>query len=397
VTGRPLVLVTNAQLRSGLAVIRSLGQRRIEVTAADCDRICTGFFSRYTTHRLLHPDPRIDPDGYAERILEELRRRKYALVMPMNDHAMVPLAKRKGEIEKLTRFPYLEYERLSIGHDKSKTVEAARSCGVPVPRSCVSRPNEALPEIGEGFGLPLIVRPCSSSGSRGLFRVATVAELHRRTKEIWAEYGPALIQEYIPWGGMTYDVCVLMNRDALPRAVFVGNRIRTYPVEAGPNVLGRGVDQPVVRDHALRLLSSIEWQGPAQVEFRIDPRDGNPKLMELNPRFWGSLYLGMLSGIDFPYLWYRMAIDGDIEPVMEYRTDIQARWFWPGDILHLLFSKRRLRTLPSWLYGFIDPKTKMYIPSWRDPLPLLGRWLAMGAYAAAPSRRRYVLRRDGQR
>ena len=41
------------------------------------------------------------------------------------------------------------------------------------------------------------------------------------------------------------------------------------------------------------------------IEFRIDSRDGVPKIMEVNPRFWGSLQLSILSGVDFPYLLYK--------------------------------------------------------------------------------------------
>jgi len=42
------------------------------------------------------------------------------------------------------------------------------------------------------------------------------------------------------------------------------------------------------------------------VEFRVDARDGTAKLMEVNPRFWGSLQLSILSGADFPYLLYNL-------------------------------------------------------------------------------------------
>ena len=35
-----------------------------------------------------------------------------------------------------------------------------------------------------------------------------------------------------------------------------------------------------------------------------------PKLIEVNPRFWGSLALAIYAGIDFPYLLYKLAMEG---------------------------------------------------------------------------------------
>ena len=55
-------------------------------------------------------------------------------------------------------------------------------------------------------------------------------------------------------------------------------------------------------------------------------------MIEVNPRFWGSLALPIQAGVDFPYLLYKMAMDGDIEPVLDYREGIVMRWL-VGDVL----------------------------------------------------------------
>ncbi len=38
------------------------------------------------------------------------------------------------------------------------------------------------------------------------------------------------------------------------------------------------------------------------VEFKTDERTGEPVLMEINGRFWGSLQLAIDAGVDFPRL-----------------------------------------------------------------------------------------------
>jgi len=62
------------------------------------------------------------------------------------------------------------------------------------------------------------------------------------------------------------------------------------------------------------------------VEFRIDKRDGTPKLMEINPRFWGSLQLSILAGADFPYLLYKLMMNDNPSPKLDFKYGVQCRW-----------------------------------------------------------------------
>jgi predicted ATP-grasp superfamily ATP-dependent carboligase len=71
------------------------------------------------------------------------------------------------------------------------------------------------------------------------------------------------------------------------------------------------------------------------VEFKVDPRDGQAKLMEVNGRFWGSLQLAIDAGVNFPLLLYRLATGQTVAPQMEYRVGVRSRWLL-GDLDHLL-------------------------------------------------------------
>ena len=102
-----------------------------------------------------------------------------------------------------------------------------------------------------------------------------------------------LVQEYIPNGG-ELGVYTLFDNQSVPRALSVQRRLRSYPVSGGPSTLRETIRNDASRlatDIAFRLLTKMQWTGVAMVEFRIDARDGMPKLMEVNPRFWGSLQL----------------------------------------------------------------------------------------------------------
>ena len=387
------VLVTDAQSRAGLSTIRSLGRKGIRVAAADFDRVALGFFSRYCSRTLHYPNPTQFPTEYCRTIIEELAKRPYDVVMPLFDGCLLPLAQHEEEIARLARFPYLGYDRLMPGRDKALTIEIARRCGLRTPVTFEVGSARDVERVMPRLTLPLIVRPRNASGSNGLHRVDHSEKLWPTCERVAREFGPVIVQEYIPWGGFTYDVDVLMNHDSLPRAVVVCKRLRTYPALAGPSACGQAVLWPELAEMAVGLLQAMRWFGPAEVEFRIDPRDGRPVFMEVNPRLWGSLHTGIVAGVDFPYLLYRLAMDGDIPPVTTYRTDVKARYLFTQDLLCMATHPRKRAIAKEWFADFLDPHTKTLIPSWRDPLPLLGKLLGTLVYGSRPSRLRQRLGR----
>ena len=379
------VLVTDAQSRIGLAIIRSLGRKGVKVTAADSHIISKGFFSRYCSRRLLYPDPSSHPEAYLDVIIRELERGSYDVVIPVDDYSLAPLSKNKEEVEKHARFPFLDYDKLKGGRDKALTIIQAKKCGIKVPETIIIKGEDDIERIQEQLCFPVILRPRVSRGSRGLFKIKDSRELILTYRGALPKYGPMIVQEYIPWGGMNYDVSMIMNKRSEPRAIFVDRAIRIYYGFIGPQVLGEGVEYPELKDLAIRLLQALNWYGPAQIEFRIDPRDQKPTLMEVNSRFWGSLHLGIVSGIDFPYLLYQMAMNGDISPVLDYRKGIKARWLLPGDIMHLIYNPERKRVLISWIKDLFNINIRLYIPARDDPLPVFGALLEILEMLISPN------------
>lgn len=67
------------------------------------------------------------------------------------------------------------------------------------------------------------------------------------------------------------------------------------------------------------------------IEFKYDEIKKQGWFTEVNPRFWGSVGLAINAGVNFPYLLFQMAIDGDVEPVLSYKEGLKAKWLL-GDI-----------------------------------------------------------------
>jgi predicted ATP-grasp superfamily ATP-dependent carboligase len=200
-----------------------------------------------------------------------------------------------------------------------------------------------------------------------------------------------IVQEWIPDGGGVYGFSTLYDENSSVKAAFVHKKLRMYPVQGGASTLGEGVEHPQVMEMGLSLLKSLNWVGVGMAEFKIDPRDGIPKLMEVNPRFWGSLQLAIISGVDFPYLILKLAKGENFKPILHYTVGKRFRWLLLGDFLHFFNNPQRFRLHPSFL-DFFDPNTCYDVISIDDPLPFLGSVATLFTFLYDPEMKRFLKR-----
>lgn len=365
------VLILDGMWNKSLAAVRSFGRKGFYVTAGERTRLATAIFSKYCKRRLIYSSPVTTPDDFLKDLEDELRKESYDVVFPMEFSTQVLLTDTasRPRIERYTRLPFPDANIAKKVHDKAFIMQYARERGFGIPTTFVVNDIEQLEKIARKIPYPALIKPRNSSGSRGIVYVKEKEELRTLYLKVHKQYPFPIIQEYIPDGGEVYGVGLLLNFKSETRASFVYKRLRSHPVSGGPSTLRESVKREDVREIAESLMKSLQWTGIAHVEFKIDPRDGKPKLLEVNPRFWGSLQLAIESGIDFPFLLYKMAMEGDIEPVMDYNVGVKCRWLIPGDLLHFIKTPARFRLKPS----FFDFKIKDDIISLKDPLPIIGR------------------------
>ncbi len=289
----------------------------------------------------------------------------YDVIFPVTDATVIPIVKHKQEFSKHTIVPFADYQTLTKASDKAQTLKIAIKNDIPCPKTYFVNGQGDLEKVMEEIDYPVVIKPRTSFGARGVVLCESANDLRLKYKRVYAEYGASLVQEYIPPGD-EIGVYVLFNFDSEPCAVTVQRRIRSYPVSGGPSTLRETIMDKKLVEIAFELLKILKWQGVAMVEFRVDPRDGVPKLMEINPRFWGSLQLSILSGVDFPYLLYKLVTEGYVEPNLDYKTGVKCRWLLPGDMLWFFSAPNKLRNVKE----FIKFNTNYDILSWDDPFYL---------------------------
>ena len=399
------VLVTDGHFRKTLAVVRSLGRKGIAVTVGERTYLNTSFFSKYCTRRLVYPSPRRSPVQFIEFLQREIKENHYDCLFPMEEETLLLLAKYHSEISRYTYLLSPDLKKIEFVRDKGNLMEFAETHRIPTPMTfqIPSEPCEVqgspVPDVVQSLNhlldkvpIPAVIKPRISSGSFGIVYVKKREDLIPSYRSVHQRFPFPLIQEWIPDGGGTYGLSALFDEASNIKAAFVHNKLRMYPVQGGPSTLREGVEHPQIMELGLSLLKSLNWVGVGMVEFKVDSRDGVPKLMEVNPRFWGSLQLAIVSGVDFPYLILRMAKGESFEPVLRYKVGKRCRWLLLGDILHFLNNPNRLHLRPSFFH-FFDPDTSYDIISKEDPLPLLGSAATFFTFLYDPEMKRFLERR----
>ncbi len=382
-------LVTDAAGNHALATVRSLGLRGLRVAAADTARSATGLFSRYCAARALYPSPRRGTREFLaglDRIIERLRPR---ILMPMTERTiMALLSDRVGAESRVRLAPLPSSEAIEIAFDKRRTIDLARSLGVQAPATWAPADPREVEALSGRLSYPVAIKPRRSEIATADGRIvpggsaaycfdpaglpAAYLEVHRRAPL-------PLIQEFIPGEG--YGISVLCDRGRV-RALFAHRRLRMIRPTGSGSTLRESIAPPPAMEEAARaLMGALAWHGVAMVEFKRDARDGVFRLMEINGRFWNSLPLAIAAGVDFPYLLYRLATEGEAPECLRYRLGVRGRWLL-GDLRHLIAVWRgrpagwpdrfpsRLRTLRDVLKPF--GRDLHYDDLWiSDPLPFL--------------------------
>jgi predicted ATP-grasp superfamily ATP-dependent carboligase len=338
----------------------------------DDTRFSLSSFSRYCDDFVKTGSSTDDPKGFLETLERVIDERGIDLVIPMDDQELDLLQLEPNRIGSLCAIAAPERDSYDIARDKLLTTRLAKSLNIEIPKSCLVRDGESVESILSVTGLPAILKPRKGSGSRGLLFMKSERDMEVAMSSI-DKRGEMLAQEFIPSaGGIGVSLLV---KDGLVRASFTHKRIMEFPEAGGPSLVRVSTHNSIAESAAERLLRNLRWNGVAMVEFRLDSRTGKPVLMEINPRFWGSLPLAIACGIDFPKLLCDMYEFGDVAPSRTYQAGVGCVNLLPFGVSSVL-ARNGMRRLARVLgYGF---EFKHFdVESFDDPLPAFGALLHM--------------------
>lgn len=354
----------------GLGIARSLGEYGVPVCVID-DEPSVSRYSRYVEHAVRVDDLR-DEESAVAALLDTGRRLGLDgwVLFPTRDETVVACARHREALAEQFRVPVQPWETTRWAADKRLTYELAGELGVPVPR--VREAAEGAPSEAD---FPLVVKPAFKSPfiyATGVkaWRVENAGELRHKTEQAATAVplDEVILQDYIPGDGRQQFAFCALVRDGEPVASMTVNRRRQHPIEFGrASTFVQTVDMPELERLSTRILGAMRYDGLVEVEFKVDPRDGEPKLLDINARSWGYHTLGRRAGVDFPTLLFRQALGEEVEKA---RATTGVGWIrlltdLPTSAIEIARGQLRVS---AFLRSLRDSRAESVF-SPRDPLP----------------------------
>jgi len=373
---RRRVLVTSGLADSGVDAARALAAAGFEVITADFRRPLN-LRSRHAARH--HALPCDSEAAYSDALLALVRRCRPDAIVPLGTRTVIAIARRRDEVAALTTVDVPTVDAFHAGHVKSRSIADCAALGIPCPR--VHTPAEAAAALRAGAVDRVVVKPDFDAGAAlGLAYVRTPAELGAAIERCRAGFGSALVQEYIPGGVEAMKTVVLLfGAEAALAAAFTTRKTRQWPPEGGVSVASVSTAERELADLVLPFFHRWRWRGGAEVELKLDPRDGVHKVIEINPRFPGYLRFAGHCGLALPVLTARLALgEADAMPALyAYRTGVNyvAPTLFLGAVGRDLVRGRVLETLQASRRQLAGTAAQIGALL-ADPLPLVGRLVA---------------------
>jgi predicted ATP-grasp superfamily ATP-dependent carboligase len=318
------------------------------------------------------------------------------VLFPTTDETVVLVGRHHDLLTAHYRLTTSPWSALQPLCDKRFLHSLAQDLGVDQPWTFCPRNREELASLKCPF--PVILKPALRIHFNRLtedkaWRVDDRASLLARYDEACALVGPEMlmVQELVPgWGESQFSYAALC-KDGDPVASIVARRTRQYPMQFGRfSTYVETVDEPQVVEPAVRLLGATRFTGLVEVEFKRDLRNGQFKVLDVNPRVWGWHTLCRRAGVDFPHLLWLLARG---EQVPEVRGHAGERWIrfcadLPMAIHEILNGRLSVGEYLRSLRGAVESA----IFAWDDPLP---GFLELAALAAKLGKR--IIRGKGFR
>lgn len=357
------ILVLDGDHKNALAIVRHLGRTgRYIIDVVSCYKYSISFLSKYVTHKFLITNPDQNPEKYIDEIVSILQKGNYLTIIPVSHISFRLCSLYSSRIRNHTYLTIASPEQIEVATSKIKTYQLAEKIGVPYPETKELKNIDEIEKIEIEF--PCVIKSPVETGKTLVYYANNRDELVKKYRKMCASrnFDGALpfIQKYIEGEGAGFFAFYKKGRCL---SWFMHRRIREYPVKGGPSTAAEGFYNEQILKHGRQILDELKWEGVAMVEFKKDNRTGIYNLMEINAKFWGSLDLALVSGVNFP----QMLIDDAMgQSILHKEYPVKRfQWILNGEFFHLVV---RPWHLGAFFYDLLRSKNDIWL---RDIKPNL--------------------------
>lgn len=356
------ILVTDGPNKTSLAVVRALKNDNyfIGVVSQYSKIITLASYSKYCDITHIIKANLDDIDSYAADLLDILKSNSYDVLIPVGLKSYLAVSKYKSQFELFTKVVVADWNSIEVAFNKDKTMDFAFKLDVPIPKTTILCSEDDLKDIKN---YPVVIKSSDNSGNFVKYCNDELELAQKFTSLSLSSKTSIIAQEYIlGFGCGFYGV---YNNGKLI-AHFLHKRIKEFPITGGASAVAESYFDEKLYTYGKKICDELKWHGPIMVEFKYDIKTDDYKLIEINPKLWGSLDLTVEAGVNVPEILIDIALGRHINNFYGYKY-LKYRWIFP-DECKVLASKISLKN--SLIFFSTDKNTKINF-YWDDPLPML--------------------------
>lgn len=342
----PVVVIRCAR-HGGLGITRTLGRMGVPIYNVDESKSAPAFYSRYSRGRFTW-DAEKAPEEQTIAALSGLAGRigRRAILVPTSDSTAMLVSKHASTLSQWFDFPHVDPSLVTGLCSKREMYFLATKFSVPTPDAAFPQSREELVEASKRMTYPLMAKGIfgieleRKSGKR-MFLIHSRQQLFDLydSYEDWGQPN-IMLQEFIPGSDKaSWMLNGYYDRDSNCLAEFTGRKLRQYPAYTGLTSLGECALNETVARTTREFMKACGYRGILDIGYRYDERDGQYKVMDINPRVGATfrLFVGS-NGMDVIRAMY---LDMTGQPV-ESAPALEGRR-WLVEDCDLISSVRYLR------------------------------------------------------
>lgn len=229
------------------------------------------------------------------------------MIIPTGIDSTFFISSMRERIKNVKIFPLPDLKMLKKLNNKWEFVKILSKYSMSYPNTALIDKSDKLKNLKIKF--PIMVKPLEMHSGLGVKKIDSLNGLyiHIQSKNKYNSF-PLIVQEYVE--GFNVDISLLAK----------DGRILAWTIQ---KTLSDGSIKFIKNAHLLNLTKKIiaecSYSGVAHIDTIFDNKNRSIKILEFNPRFWGSLLGSKMAGINFPYLGLLVAQNRSIATHLKYK------------------------------------------------------------------------------
>ena len=292
------VLITGAGGAAAISVYKSLRESHVEIYMADmCDKAPGLYLVEQECRVLL---PKAKDENFVEKLILICQSLNIDVLYPTVDDELLPIANNSEAFKNEGIYVAISSQSsLEKCLDKYELMQTCKD-HIPLGQFAIFDDNFTA----SNWTYPLILKPRSGAGSRGIVLVNNQEQIDKLPRDPLM-----LVQEYLP--GTEYSVDIYINQNGQCMSAVPRERIK---VDSGIAIVSKTSIDSELSNLAKQAALATGLTGVANIQFRRDAL-GVAKLLEINPRFSGTMPLTIAAGADMPKMVLKEAAQESLETI----------------------------------------------------------------------------------